>query len=420
MSANPEQSVIDEIDALVNEQMAGGEYAADRRTETIVDDIDRCALCRGAWHGSPWAGVDHDHLGEYDRHNHGRALKCPGAFATGPQRIRYRWQHRHYWPMRRWMGREHVAARMFGNLGNPMRELVDGDPMQWYQRMLRAARDAMDSLTEGDPAMREWQREQRARWFNGEVPNVPPQMQFPRAQFAYVGESQPPRGGEVRGPGGSGSAMAWLDEAYDRLEQLRPRRGAPWLHRHHTEPWRIAIGETGATYPGTTSAPLAPITLPKFYMVPAQGGQQSVTRYSRRGPVLMRYWGSPQAAGTWWELDPSEGPWTDVEVTTTQDEPPRRRRDRSLPPLQRVFIELTAANGLHDNPIGLIALGDFAPGRSGMVHRAFLKSAGDHPPLLYDDERLTNTRQPTSWRRCATSGVHPECLVEEIRGAGHL
>lgn len=52
MNANPEQSVLDAIDALVDEQMAGGEIAAERRAEVIASDIDRCALCKGAWHGT--------------------------------------------------------------------------------------------------------------------------------------------------------------------------------------------------------------------------------------------------------------------------------------------------------------------------------------------------------------------------------
>ncbi|RIT63998.1 hypothetical protein D2E95_01285 [Mycobacteroides abscessus] len=105
MTARPEQEVIDAIDALIDEQLAGGEYAAIEHTEAVVADRDRCKLCGGAWHGSPWMGVDRDHLGEYDRHNHGRAMRCPGAFATGPQRIRYRWHKRQRSVMQGWMGR---------------------------------------------------------------------------------------------------------------------------------------------------------------------------------------------------------------------------------------------------------------------------------------------------------------------------
>lgn len=89
---NPEQSVIDAIDALVDEQMAGGEPIMS--TAARPHSYDRCKLCDGAWHGEPWRGVDLDHLGEYDQHQHGRAIDCPGAYATGPQRIRFRHSRR--------------------------------------------------------------------------------------------------------------------------------------------------------------------------------------------------------------------------------------------------------------------------------------------------------------------------------------
>lgn len=90
MGVNPEQDVIDAIDALVDEQMAGGEIA--HRDRARVVNTDRCSLCGGAWHGDPWTGIDYAHLGEYDQHDHGRRVGCPGASATtGPQRIRWRW-----------------------------------------------------------------------------------------------------------------------------------------------------------------------------------------------------------------------------------------------------------------------------------------------------------------------------------------
>ncbi|SKU62251.1 Uncharacterised protein [Mycobacteroides abscessus subsp. massiliense] len=127
MQHNEFNRVIDQIDALVDEQMAGGEYAAISRAEAVVTGVDRCALCGGDWHGSPWAGVDHNHLGEYDRHNHGRSMGCPGAFATGPQRIRYRWHKRQRSAMQGWMGRGHlddgsrVFARPMGPRGGELR-----------------------------------------------------------------------------------------------------------------------------------------------------------------------------------------------------------------------------------------------------------------------------------------------------------
>lgn len=92
MTRNREQDVIDAIDALVDEQMAGGEHAHLERAQAGTSD--RCALCGGAWHGDRWDGVDHEHLGEYDQHHHGRTLGCPGANATGPQRIRWRHEDR--------------------------------------------------------------------------------------------------------------------------------------------------------------------------------------------------------------------------------------------------------------------------------------------------------------------------------------
>lgn len=90
MTTNPEQDVIDAIDALVDEQMAGGEIA--HRDRARIVNTDRCSLCGGAWHGETWTGIDYAHLGEYDQHDHGRLVGCPGASATtGPQRIRWRW-----------------------------------------------------------------------------------------------------------------------------------------------------------------------------------------------------------------------------------------------------------------------------------------------------------------------------------------
>lgn len=408
MTANPEQSVLDAIDALVDEQMAGGEYAAIEHTEAVVSGVDRCALCGGDWHGSPWAGVDRDHLGEYDRHNHGRSVGCPGAFATGPQRIRYRWRKRQHSVMQGWLGRGQ-------------------DPLQRHYRQLQATRDFIDALTEGGPALEQWQRQQRASWLAGATPNPPPEVQFPRPPFVRppftdIGHLDDGSRVFVRpmGPRGFEATFEALDEPYT-VEPARMQDGAPWLQQHR-DPWHITIGENRATYLDPTATPLAPVTLPKLYMVPARGGRQSVTRYSRGGAVLMRYWGSPQSAGTWWELDPSEGPWTDVEVTTTQDDPRDVRRGRgwSLPPLQRVFIELTAANGLRANPIGLIAVGANHRDGTHRVHRAYLKSMTDRPPLLYDDNRRASSWQPTSWAQRGADDVHPERLVDAIREVEHL
>lgn len=428
MTVRPEQEVIDAIDALIDEQMAGGEIAAERRAEVTASEVDRCKLCNGAWHGSPWTGVDHDHLGEYDRHNHGRAMGCPGAFATGPQRIRYRRERMH----------NALSDRPYGNLiQTPTRRLVNGDPMSRYLRQVQAMNDIVQVLAEDDPALLEFQREHLSSWTRP-ISNLPPEVQFPRPQFVcppfsdighlndgsrVLVRPMGARGGEVRGPdaGASDSPMAWIDEAYtlDRLEQLRPRRGAPWLQQQNRDPWHFTIGETEVTQHNRVGD-ASPITLPKLYMVPSRAGRQSVT-HRDSGRTLVRYWGAPQVAGTWWELDPGEAPWAELDITHEQDAPPRRRRSRGeLPPPQRVFIELTTASGLHANPIGLIAVGDFAPGRAGTVRRAYLKSAGDHPPLLYGDERLTSARQPTSWRRCATSAVHPAHLVDVIREAEHL
>lgn len=166
-----------------------------------------------------------------------------------------------------------------------------------------------------------------------------------------------------------------------------------------------------------TSAPL-----PKLFMVPARGGQQSITRLRPDCRALLRYWGSPQVLGRWWELDPAEMPWADLEVTHEQDRPPlgRTGRGASLPPLQRVFIELTTVSGLHANPIGLIAIGHGDPGASGTVRRAYLKSIGDHPPLLYGGDRLTSAWQPTSWVMLGDGRMNPEQLVRTMREVEHL
>lgn len=110
MTRNREQDVIDAIDALVEEQMAGGEQAHRQRAQAAGPG-DRCALCGGAWHGEPWTGVDHEHLGRYDRHDHGRVYGCPGANATGPQRIRWRHEDR---------GARWLAQHGFRTGGSPL------------------------------------------------------------------------------------------------------------------------------------------------------------------------------------------------------------------------------------------------------------------------------------------------------------
>ncbi|SHP70193.1 hypothetical protein [Mycobacteroides abscessus] len=85
-NGHPEQGVIDAIDALVDEQMAGGEVAYYGRFRGV--DTAVCSLCGGAWHGNTWTGIDL----EYDLYSHhGRLVGCPGASSTtGPQRIRWR------------------------------------------------------------------------------------------------------------------------------------------------------------------------------------------------------------------------------------------------------------------------------------------------------------------------------------------
>lgn len=70
MTENPEQAVIDQIDALVNESLAHGP----------TDDYERpwqerCDTCYGEWHGLP-------------------AFGCPGAYATPEQHAEYLQSHR--------------------------------------------------------------------------------------------------------------------------------------------------------------------------------------------------------------------------------------------------------------------------------------------------------------------------------------
>lgn len=405
MTTNPEASVIDAIDALIDEQLAGGEYAAIERTETVVADRDRCKLCSGAWHGSPWTGVDHDHLGEYDRHSHGRAMRCPGAFATGPQRIRYRRER-----ARNTEGcRNRSLTERLGGLGNPVREL-DSDRLARMRRALRDARDAIEVLTEGGPALQSWQREQLAALYVGPPSRPPLVMQFPR-QFGHPNRlmSIPDGFSEVGFIGeGDGVTLTPRGPEVDYVVMDEPFTGPES---------RIWFGP-----PPRHTAEAGNPTLPKVYMVPGRGGRQSVTRPWPNSLALLRYWGSPQAPGDWWEMDVTGIPWINVAVTREQDEPPRRRQGRgsSWPPLQRVFIELTAASGLHVNPIGLIAVGHGGPGASGTVRRAYLKSLGDHPPLLYDDERRTSAWQPTLWRWRGDRRTRPERLVDAIRGAEGL
>ncbi|WP_078344578.1 hypothetical protein [Mycobacteroides chelonae] len=389
---NPEASVIDAIDALIDEQMTGGEIAAERRAEVTASEVDRCKLCNGAWHGSPWTGVDYDHLGEYDRHSHGRAMRCPGAFATGPQRIRYRRERM----------RTALPDWLYGNLGGPVRRLVNGDPLSRYLRQIQAMNDLVQVLAEDDPALQQWRREQLAAWHSGPIPNLPPVMQFPR-QFVHPNRLMSiPDGFQEVGFIGEGDGVTLTPRGYE----------ADYAVIDELHIW----GGDRLRYTAEVGNPV----LPKTYMIPSRHGRESVTRRDT-GRALLCYWGAPQVQGLWWELDPAELPWAELEITHEQDRPRDFRTGReSLPPLQRVLIELTAANGLRANPVGLIAVGHGNPAASGTVRRAYLKSLGDNPPQLYGDGRRVSTRQPTSWRRCAPAGVHPAHLVDAIREAEHL
>lgn len=49
--ANPEQAVIDEIDRLVNWQMAGGETRAEAERSVRNKLLDTCPNCEHDWHG---------------------------------------------------------------------------------------------------------------------------------------------------------------------------------------------------------------------------------------------------------------------------------------------------------------------------------------------------------------------------------
>ncbi|WP_079616956.1 hypothetical protein [Mycobacteroides abscessus] len=152
MTRNREQDVIDAIDALVDEQMAGGEHAHRQRAQAAGTG-DRCALCGGAWHGEPWTGVDHEHLGRYDQHHHGRTLGCPGANATGPQRIRWRHEDR---------GARWLAQHGFRTGGNPFVDQTAS--VAWTIDMVNAMR----------PPVPPWQ--QRVRQLN--VLRVPPHSPY--------------------------------------------------------------------------------------------------------------------------------------------------------------------------------------------------------------------------------------------------
>jgi hypothetical protein len=72
----PEQDVVDEIDALVNESLQRGLYCEcgdpdDCMCDEPSDDMPKCELCHCDWHGleSSWG--------------------CPGAYSTAVQKRRY-------------------------------------------------------------------------------------------------------------------------------------------------------------------------------------------------------------------------------------------------------------------------------------------------------------------------------------------
>lgn len=121
-SGNPEQDVIDAIDALVDEQMAGGEvayYGGFRGVDTAV-----CSLCGSAWHGNTWTGIDP----EYDLYSHhGRLVGCPGASAiTGPQRIRWRRRRQLRLDAATMQLVPSAAARQTIEVNDSLRQIVEG------------------------------------------------------------------------------------------------------------------------------------------------------------------------------------------------------------------------------------------------------------------------------------------------------
>lgn len=91
MDLNAIESVVDAIDALVDDQMANYDNRSgyDHNVNQAV-----CALCGGAWHGTKWTPTGSEWLDDTSC----RTIGCPGAYATGPQRIRFR--HGRGWPLR--------------------------------------------------------------------------------------------------------------------------------------------------------------------------------------------------------------------------------------------------------------------------------------------------------------------------------
>ncbi|ORA57248.1 hypothetical protein [Mycobacteroides franklinii] len=118
---NPEQAVIDAIDALVDDQLDG--YRDRSGYDHNVNQV-RCSLCQREWHGL-------------------REGYCPGAFATGPQRIRYRRLRERMWG--EW-GRP-VAFAASGRLSSIWAERNHCDAPRRALRAIRSVCESLASLT---------------------------------------------------------------------------------------------------------------------------------------------------------------------------------------------------------------------------------------------------------------------------------
>ncbi|WP_301119912.1 hypothetical protein [Mycolicibacterium fortuitum] len=186
MTANPEASVIADIDALVDEQLQQEASGYDHNINQ-----DTCELCGGDWHGLP-ATARGETVGDYRGVDRGRYVGCPGAFATDEQRARWRRDHpahideTHLWTADdverlrvAWQhGRRRAVERVDAEMARRMRECVDDD----VRRLAAAARIPVElrPLPQGMPermevAGRQLSDRQRAylnQWVEVEPPSV--------------------------------------------------------------------------------------------------------------------------------------------------------------------------------------------------------------------------------------------------------
>ena len=193
---NPEDSVIDAIDALVDEQLAEGPV-----DDYSVNRYDKCALCKLDWHG-----LRDDSTG------------CPGAYARGYQKRE--WQAMR----RRWRGIPPRAGELYGDLMNGITQMSNPNSL-----VNRRAREMA----------RAYERELLEHIRPRSEPQLPPEQQLTPEEIAQAfGVAQPQY---VRGPSWQDGQLDFIPP-HERAQRPSsvPRDSRPCVQCQRPLEWRAA------------------------------------------------------------------------------------------------------------------------------------------------------------------------------------